>query len=47
MNTVARYVCRKLTLVHRSVTMAQCTKAFVKGDRYGFSEEQNVAQAAA
>lgn len=30
-----------------SVTMAQCTKAFVKGDRYGFSEEQNVAQAAA
>ena len=23
------------------------TKAFVKGDRYGFSEEQNVAQAAA
>ncbi|KAL1741472.1 hypothetical protein HDZ31DRAFT_45380 [Schizophyllum fasciatum] len=29
-----------------SVTMAQCTKAFVKGDRYGFSEDQNVAQAA-
>lgn len=30
----------------RSVTMAQCTRAFVKGDNYGFSDVGRGAEAA-
>ncbi len=30
----------------RSVTMAQCTRAFVKGEHYGFSESEKSSQAA-
>ena len=29
-----------------SVTMAQCTKAFVKGENYGFSETESAPQSA-
>ena len=29
----------------RSVTMAQCTRAFVKGDEYGLSGSEKAAQA--
>jgi hypothetical protein len=40
----------KFDFVHftRSVTMAQCTRAFVKGDNYGFGDEstKNIAGAA-
>lgn len=32
--------------IHRSVTMAQCTRAFVKGEQYGFSESAKSSQAA-
>jgi NADH dehydrogenase (ubiquinone) Fe-S protein 1 len=30
----------------RSVTMAQCTRAFVKGEQYGFSKSETSSQAA-
>ena len=30
---------KKLIPSDRSVTMAQCTRAFVKGEEYGFSKE--------
>ncbi len=42
-------IVRMLTLpfsLVRSVTMAQCTRAFVKGENYGFSEVGKGSQAA-
>ncbi len=30
---------------YRSVTIAQCTRAFVKGEQYGFSESEKSSQA--
>jgi NADH dehydrogenase (ubiquinone) Fe-S protein 1 len=35
-----------LTFSTRSVTMAQCTRAFVKGENFGFGEIKDAPEAA-